>query len=195
LHKNLKMKHIFYLMLFLPSLLFSQSDDCFYYMNVSTDSISIKVLNEEVMYERIYGNSEEIVLFKLLNNDGVPIVNVQLLQKNTDFIPTNCFNKSSKIVFQLVNGKIVTLHSITEDNCGILSYEEKEKINTRLLDGYFAFAKNNYEELKKSPISLMRIQFVGQAKEYVINSVIESEFQNKIYYPENIFVSFLKCIE
>lgn len=189
------MKHILYLMLFLPSLIFSQSKDCIYYMNIKTDSISIKVLNEEVMYERSYGTSKETVLFKLLNNDGVPMVNLQLVNKNTDFIPANCFNKSSKIVFQLVNGKIVTLHSITEDSCGILNYDDEEKSNARFIEGYFVFAKNNYEELKKSPLSLMRIQFVGQTKDYVINKVIESELQNKIYYPENIFISFLKCIE
>jgi hypothetical protein len=189
------MKHLFYLIIILPTLLFSQSKDCVYDMNQKTDSTSIKVLPEQLIHERIYGNSKEIIQFKLLNNDDTPLVNVQLLQKNTDFIPASCFNKSSRIVFQLANGKIVTLVSITDDSCSILNYNELEKSNIRILDGYFAFAKNNYEELKKSPISLMRIQFAGEAKEYVIKKELQSEFLNKTYYPDNIFISFLKCIE
>ena len=189
------MKHILYLFIALPTLLFSQSKDCVYDMNEKTDSTSIKVLAEQVIHERFYGNSKEVIQFKLLNNDGVPLVNLQLLQKNTDFIPASCFNKSSRIVFQLANGKIVTLVSVIDDSCSILNYNEEDKTNIRILDGYFAFAKNNYEELKNSPLSLMRIQFAGEAKEYVIKRELQSEFFNKTYYPENIFISFLKCIE
>jgi hypothetical protein len=189
------MKHILYLFIVLPTLLFSQSKDCDYDMNEKTDSTSIKVLPDQVMHERIYKNSKEVVQFKLLNNDGVPIANLQLIQKNTDFIPASCFNKSSRIVFQLANGKTVTLASITDDSCSILNYNEEEKSNIRILDGYFVISKNNYEELKKSPLLLMRIQFAGDSKEYVIKKELQSEFLNKTYYPENIFISFLECIE
>ena len=44
-----------------------------------------------------------------------------------------------------------------------------------ILDGYFLFTKNNYEELKKSPINLMRIQFTNGAKDFVIKKEIQSE--------------------
>lgn len=189
------MKHIIYLLLFSTSSLLSQTKGCIYEMNEKTDSTSIKVLPEQVIQERIYGNSKEIIQFKLLNNDGVPLINVEILQKDTEFIPASCFNRSSRIVFQLANGKTVTLVSITEDICSILNYNEVEKSNIRILDGYFGFSKNNYEELKKSPISLMRIQFAGQAKEYIIKKELQSEFLNKTYYPENIFINYLKCIE
>ena len=189
------MKHILYLFFFLPTILFSQSKDCVYDMNEKTDSTSLKVLTEQVMHERVYGNSKEFIQFKLLNSDGTPLVNVQLLQRHTEFIPASCFNKSSRIVFQLANGKTVTLVSITDDSCSILNYNEQDKTNIRILDGYFAFAINNYEELKKSPISLMRIQFADKAKEYIIKKELQSELINKTFYPENIFISFLKCIE
>lgn len=195
MHKNLKMKHLFYLFIILPTLLFSQAKDCEYDRNEKTDSTSIKVLPDQVMHERIYGNSKEIIQFKLLNNDGVPLVNVQILQKNTNFIPASCFNKLSRIDFQLANGKIVTLVSIIEDNCSVLNYNEGDKTYIRILDGYFAFSKNNYEELKKATLSIMRIKFATEAKEYVIMRELQSEFLNKTYYPENIFINMLQCIE
>lgn len=90
------MKHILYLFLFLPTILFSQSKDCVYDMNEKTDSTSLKVLTEQVIHERVYGNSKEFIQFKLLNSDGTPLVNVQLLQRHTEFIPASCFNKSSR---------------------------------------------------------------------------------------------------
>lgn len=161
------MKYILFI-LFSASLISAQDKNCNYDFVEKTDSTTVKVLTEKLMYEKIYGNTKEMIHFVLINNNNVPTLNLQFIQSSTDFISANCLNKASKIVFQLANGKIVTLISNTDEVCNNLIYNEKEKTNIRILDGYFLFTLNNYEELKKSPINLMRIQFTSGAKDFVL---------------------------
>jgi len=55
--------------------------------------------------------------------------------------------------------------------------------------------KDTYEELKKSPIELIRIKFAGEIQDYIIKSEIISELDGKTYTPENYFIKNLKCVE
>jgi hypothetical protein len=57
------------------------------------------------------------------------------------------------------------------------------------------FVKENYEELKKSTISFIRIKFAGETMDYVTRSELISEVDTKTYHPENFFIDNLKCIE
>ena len=188
------MKYLLFI-LFSVSISSAQNKDCKYDYEEKTDSTTVRVLSEKLIYEKVYGNTKEMIHFVLINNNGIPTLNLQFLQSSKDFISASCLNKTSKIVFQLANGKKVTLISNTEDACNNLVYNEKEKTNIRILDGYFLFTPNNYEEFKKSPISLMRIQFSNGSKDYVIKKEIKSELLNTTFYPENIFIDFLNCIE
>ena len=144
---------------------------------------------------KIFGNKKEFIFFGLLNSDGVPMLSLQQLQKSNDFIPTSCLSKNSKIVFQLMNGKIVTLLHAFDDICSDLNYNPEEKSNIRILTAYFYFTKTNFEELKNSPISLVRIQFSGESKDYVIKSELTSESLKTKTNPANYFIDYLKCVE
>ena len=55
--------------------------------------------------------------------------------------------------------------------------------------------KDTFEELKKSPISLMRIKYAGETVDYIFKSELTSEIDKVTYYPENYFINYLKCIE
>jgi len=173
----------------------AQTKDCLYDIEEKTDSTSLKTLPHKLMNEKIFGNNKEFIFFGLLNNDGVPMLSLQQLQKSNDFIPTSCLSKNSKIVFQLINGKIVTLIHAFEDVCSDLNYNTDEKNNIRILTAYFYFTKNNFEELKNSPISLVRIQFSGASKDYVIKTELTSESLKIKTNPSNYFMEFLKCVE
>ena len=81
---------------------------------------------------------------------------VQQIQKNNAFIPVNCLDKKSKIIFQLANGKIVTLVHSDLESCSQLNYDSETKDNIRILTGYFYFTPSNYEELSKSSICEIR---------------------------------------
>ena len=189
------MNKILTLLLFIPVFSMAQTKDCVYDLEEKTDSTSIKVLPYTLVHEKIYGNSNEYLFLGLLNNDGAPMLSIQQLQKSKDFIKTNCIAKNSKIILQLTNGKIITLLNSNEEICSELLYDANEKNNIRILTGYFYFTKTNYEELKSSPISLMRIQFAGESKDYVVKTELESETLKSKSKPASYFMDYLKCVE
>lgn len=189
------MKKILALFLLLTVYTNAQTKDCVYDMQEKTDSTSLKALPQKLMNEKIFGNNKEFIFFSLINNNGVPLLSFQQLQKNNDFIPTSCLSKSSKIVLQLMNGKIVTLLHAYDDICSELNYNSDEKSNIRILTTYFYFSKFNYEELKNSPVSLMRIQFPGETKDYVMKNELISETLATKSNPANYFIDYLKCVE
>ena len=189
------MKQILFIFLFTTFVSEAQNQDCIYDVNEKTDSTALKVTPQKLVHERIFGNSKEFIFFNLLNESGTPMLVVQQIQKNNAFIPVNCIDKKTKIVFQLANGKIVTLIHSDFETCSQLNYDSETKDNIRILTGYFYFTQSNYEELSKSPISLMRIQFVGETKDYVIQTEYFSETFVTKTNPTNYFVDYLKCVQ
>ena len=196
MHENLNsMKKYLLILVLLPLLAAAQNKDCQYEVEEKTDSTSLKVLKEVLIDEKIFGNTNEYLFFSLLNNDGVPMLEIQVLQKSKDFIPTKCINPSSKIILQLKNGKIVTLIANTEESCSVLNYDSKDQNNIRILTGFFFFGKTNYEELKNSPVMLMRIQFAGDSKDYVVKNELSSETLQTKSKPDVFFMNNIKCSE
>ena len=179
---------------FNAALLFAQKKDCLVEYEEKTDSTFIKKTKNVLVHERVFGNSKEILFFSLVNSDGVPMLGIQYIQKSTEFISSHCFDSNSKIIFQLENGKFVTLLHSGKDNCSLLNYDAESKSNIRIMTSYFYFMKDNFEELKSSPLSLMRINFVGERKDIVFKNKIESELMRETYIPTNYFIDFLNCI-
>ena len=187
------MKSIFTLFFLLFSVeLFSQKD-CVYSSDVKDSIGTYKATKDYLMHERYFGNKKTAIYFSLINADGLPSLSVQIIQKDTEFIMAKCFDKNSKIYLQLANGKIFTLLGMDQETCG--TFLRKESENIRILTAYFLFMKDNYEELKKSPISLLRIKFSGETEDFVLKSELTSELDKETYYPENYFINFLKCAE
>lgn len=186
---------ILYIFLLLSTLTFSQNKNCIYEIEEKTDSTLFKVLPEKIIYERVFGSSKDFISFTLINTNGIPTLGVQIIQKNTNFIPTKCFDLNSKIIFQLVNGKFITLKCINENTCSILNYNKEEQANIRVLTAYFVFTTSNYEELKKSPLSIMRIQYAGEKEDFNIQTDVYSEISKKMGNPSTFFMDYLHCIE
>lgn len=189
------MNKILALLLFIPVFALAQIKDCAYDIDEKTDSTSLKVLPQKLMHEKIFGSSSDYLFFSLVNENDVPILNMQLLQKSNDFIPTNCLSKSSKVFIQLDNGKIITLVNAFEGICSDLNYDASTKNNIRILNAFYYFTKTNYEELKNSPIALMRIQFAGETKDFVLKAELESETLKTKSNPASYFIEYLKCVE
>lgn len=196
MHKNLElMKKIIALLAFIPLFTIAQNKDCIYDLEEKTDSTSLKVLPNKLMHEKNFGNSSEYLFFALINENGVPILNLQLLKKSQDFIATYCLNKNSKVIIQLANGKIISLINVYDEICSELNFDSMANNNIRILNAFFYFTKTNYEELKNSPISLMRIQFAGETKDYVLKSELASETLQTKSNPAIYFIDYLKCVE
>jgi len=188
------MKHIPVLIFcFLSFSLFAQKP-CEYSTNV-TDSIgTYKSTKEYLISEKVFGGNSNYIFYTLVLTDGVPTLNVQFIQKSKDFVKANCFDKDSKIYLQLQNGKIVTLIHIDQESCGTMIRDDKG-FDNRVKTGIFMFMKDNYEDLKTSPVSLMRIKYLTDTEDYVFKKEFTAELDGKVYRPENYFIDNIRCVE
>ena len=188
------MKQLITLLLFILTTTIHAQTPCEYSTNV-TDSIgTYKVTKEYLMSEKNFGGSSSYIFNTLTLADGLPVLNIQLIQKSKEFTKANCFDKNSKVFLQLDNGKIITLLHIDQENCGSLLRDDKG-FDNRLTIGVFLFLKGTMEDLKSSPVSLMRIKFATGLEDFVIKKEIKSEMDGTVYYPENYFINYLKCVE
>lgn len=183
-----------FLVLFLINIsIASAQKDCEYNTNVTDSLGTYKSTKEYLIQERFFGGSEKSMFFSLIDSGEFPSLNVKSIQKSSDFLPAVCFDENSRVFFQLENGKIVTLISINENNCG--SSVRVDDKNCRILNGYFIFMKDTFEELKNSPISLMRIKYGAETVDYIMKQELISEADKAVYSPANYFINYLKCVE
>lgn len=172
----------------------AQQIKCEYDIEEKTDSTYLKKTQDYLVHEKDLGSYKDFIQFSLINSDGTLYLNFQLLQKSKDFIKSNCFDTASKISLQLTNGKIVTLIS-AGDACSQLVFDEREKNNIRMLSNYFLFSKDGFEDLKKYPISLMKVKYITETVDYVFKKDLKSENIKGNYTPENYFIDYIKCIQ
>lgn len=190
------MKSIFIALLLSFSLTLSaQEDECKYSVTSTEDGQEIKSTREYLMYEKVFAGSSQFMFFSLTNSQGIPVLNYQLLAKGKEFPQVYCIDKASKIYIQLNNGKVVTLISASEDQCGGLVYDSNEKNNIRILTASFLFTKGSFEDLDKSPITFIRVKYVTETVDYNMRKEIQSESMAKTYFPEQYFINTLKCIQ
>lgn len=188
------MKQIALAFLFLFSGHLLAQKTCEYSTNV-TDSIgTYKSTKEYIMYEKNFAGNKNYIFFSLTLTDGTPLLHIQFIQKSKEFIKANCFDKNSKLFFQLNNGKIVTLLHVDEESCGTI-IRDNEGFDNRLLAGDFMFIKGSFEDLKSSPANLMRIKYLTDIEDYALPTTFTSEMDNKVYQPETYFMNYLHCIE
>ena len=187
------MKNLHLIVIVLFSLNSFAQKPCEYSVNVK-DSIGIyKETKSAIVHEFIFGNTSKYVFFALALTDEMPSLTVQILQKSKDFLKVNCFNKNSRIFFQLENGKVVTLLASDQENCGA-PVKDDLGFNNRILSGTFLFLNGTIADLKTSPISTMRIKFTTESQDYIFKKELVSEMDKKTYYPGNYFIDFLPCI-
>jgi hypothetical protein len=195
LHQNkIKMKSIITTLLFLCTLNSFAQKTCDYSVNV-TDSIgTYKATKEYMICEKNFAGNSSYIFYSLALTDGFPTLNVQLIQKSKEFLKAKCFDKNSKLFLQLNNGKIITLLHVDQENCGSLVRDDKGYDN-RIISGSFMFLKDSFEELKKSPVSMMRIKYSTDTEDYVLKKEFTSELNSEVYQPETYFINTIRCIE
>ncbi len=185
--------------LFLFIILFQTSifaqKPCEYATNVTDSLGTFKETKSCLVYERIFGNTAQLIFLSLISDNGTPVLNLQIIQKSPDFITPKCIDKDSKIYFQLSNGKIYTLLNAAENQCDNLIYNPTEKLNNRLLDAKFLFRINDFEDIKKYSISMMRIKYASETVDYILPKELHSEKIEGVFEPEKFFLTNFSCIE
>ncbi|MBP6557346.1 MAG: hypothetical protein KAX93_00045 [Flavobacterium sp.] len=188
------MKKLFFvLFLFLNLTAFAQKP-CEIDDDIKDSLGTYKSTKQYIIFERSFAGNSTNIFFALSSNNGVLGLETQILQRSQDFIKALCLDVNSKIYLQLNNGKIVTLLYTEADNCGNLLRGENNG-NNRITSGTFVFAKENFEDLKTSPVTFMRIKFAGETIDYPFRTAFVSEMDKKVYEPETYFIDYLKCVE
>ena len=163
---------------------------------IFTDSLgTYKATKDYLVHERNFAGTENYLFFSLINANGTPYLKLQTIQKSPDFIKVNCFDNNSKIYFQLTNGKIITMIHDKEENCGTMIRVENENKYSRVNSANFLFLKGSFEDLKSSPISIMRIKYGIDTFDYVMVKELKSELTKETYFPENYFIDYLNCLD
>ncbi|HWR93860.1 MAG TPA: hypothetical protein VN192_01505 [Flavobacterium sp.] len=187
------MKSIIIAFLLLFSFISYAQKPCEFSTNIS-DSIGVyKATKGYLIYEKVFAGNSNYIFASFVLTDSIPTLNLQFVEKSMDFIKAKCFDKNSKIYLQLINGKIVTLNHIDKLDCGAMIRDDNNN-NNRILTGTFTFTMQALEELKNSPVSLIRIKFSTEAIDYIFKNELISELDGKTYNPENYFMDYLHCI-
>lgn len=188
------MKHAILAILFLVSSTLFAQKPCEYSTNVTDSLGTYKSTKEHMIFEKNFAGNTNYIFYSLALTDGMPTLNINFIQKSKEFLKANCFDKNSKLFLQLNNGKIITLLHIEKENCGTFIRDEKG-FDNRVLTGTFMFMKGSFEELKSSPVNMMRIKYFTDTEDYVIKKQFQSELDNLVYEPETYFINYLHCIE
>lgn len=187
------MKYLLSLTILLLTFSMNAQNPCDFSTDVKDSIGQYKSTRDYLVYERNFAGTSANMYFVLALTDGLPTLNVQLIQKSRDFIKANCFDKNSRIYLQLDNGKIVTLIHIDQDDCG--SSVRNNELNNRILSGFFLFPKETFNDLKSSPVSLMRIKYSTETVDYIFKSELKSEMDGKTYHPSEYFINTLHCLD
>ena len=186
-------KAVLAILLLINGTLFAQKT-CEYSTNVTDSLGTYKSTREYLMYEKNFAGNNSYIFYSLALNNGTPILNLQLIRKSKDFMKANCFDKNSKLFLQLNNGKIVTMLHIDKEYCGTM-LRDGNGFDNRVLSGTFMFLQGSIEDLKSSAVNLMRIKYLTDMEDYVIQKEFKSEMNNEVYHPETYFIENLHCIE
>ncbi|SCY12641.1 hypothetical protein [Flavobacterium caeni] len=178
--------------LFYCGLAFAQKP-CDFSVNVTDSTGTYKATKEVLLYEKNFAGHASYMFASIAVTDGLPTLNLQLLEKSQEFIKARCFDAGSKLYLQLENGKIVTLLHLPKESCGSMVRDDNG-FNNRILTGHFLFKKDDADFLKTSPISLLRIKFATEATDYIMRPAFKAEIDNQLYQPASYFVDYYHCI-
>lgn len=187
------MKKIFSILFLLSTIYTFGQKPCEIDTDVKDSLGTYKATKSYQIFERSFAGNSTRIFFSLASDNGIIVLDFQFIQQSEEFIKAFCLDKNSKLYLQLNNGKIATLLHAGKDTCGTLVRNEKG--NVRLTHGTFVFAKENYEDLKTSKVTFMRILTNGETTDYPFKTEFVSELDNNRYEPENYFIDYLKCIE
>ncbi|MFM2266379.1 MAG: hypothetical protein RLZ77_1799 [Bacteroidota bacterium] len=191
--KLTSMKTIYcFLFLIVTTLSWAQTP-CEYVQNISDSIGTYKTTKEYLVHERNFAGNASYLFNSIAVTDGVPVLNVQFIEKSAEFIKAKCLDANSKLFIQLQNGKIVTLMHTQQESCGSLVRDDAG-VNNRIMTGTFLFRKDDYQFLQDSPVSFIRIKFGTDTVDYVYKKALKSELDGQLYEPEKYFMLIYPCI-
>lgn len=174
---------------------FASAQNCEYDIEFQNDSLSLKETKKYLIYEHAFGKKSNYMFLSLSNDNGYLLLNIQRVQKSDTFIETECLDKNSRIFIQLTNGKIYTLIHQEKEVCST-KFSSGTNENIRVLNSSFYFMKDDFEDLKKHPVSVMQIRYgAGDKTNYVFEKELISKNLEVTTQPQRFFIENFKCVE
>ena len=186
-------KGLLCLFLVLCSAVNAQVNPCDLVEDTNNHDFPMVATQDYMLFERQFGDLKLHFFASIEIINEVPTLSLSIVNQSARFLPAKCFTANSKLFIQLENGKIVNLLHVPEDNCGTGIQHDGQY--QRVYKAQFLFHKSSFDELKKSPMSLLRIRWGTETEDFIIKSFFQSEINQQTYYPSTYFQTVLKCLE
>lgn len=159
------------------------------------DTISFKQTKEILVYEDSEEGKSQALFFSLIKSDKNYFIQVQLVQKSTNFIPITCVNYRSIISVKLNNGRIISAYYIGDEKCDTYIYDDETKNNIRILSTAFLVRQEEINYLKESPIAMVQIRYANKAFPYAIKNELQSNIVETNSQPSAFFIENIPCLD
>jgi len=181
--------------LFLLYLLTGYSQDsCNYKIQVDTESEQF-TLTHEVLADYMLGKNQTVfIYFSLMKEDTIRSLVLQLSLNAAEMPPIACFNKDSRVSFELDNGSFVSLRYLGEVNCGRQS-EPKDALKNSTSEAAFYIDDKSMLMLKESKLKSMRLTTMKTNFDIEFQNLISNSIIKEPVYPKEFFLNNLSCVE
>ncbi|QNJ98820.1 hypothetical protein [Constantimarinum furrinae] len=169
-------------------------EDCNYKIQYELDDDNF-ILTHEQLAEFMVGKDQNVfIYFSLMKEGPVKSLVLQVSLNAVEMPPIMCFDKTSRIIFQLEDKSYASLAYLGETICGRQS-EPENQLKNSIVEAAFFLDEENLNRLKSSPIETMRITTMKTNFDIVFQEVISNKAIEEPIYPKEYFLKYLDCIE
>jgi hypothetical protein len=169
-------------------------EDCEYKIQYELDDDTF-ILTQEQLAEFMLGKEQNVfIYFSLMKEGPVKSLILQISLNAIEMPPVMCFDKSSRIIFQLEDKSYASLAFLGDKTCGQQS-EPEAQLKNSLVEASFFLDEESLHRLSNSPIETMRIMTMKTNFDITFQEVISNKAIEKPIYPKEYFLKYLDCIE
>ncbi|MGK0386365.1 MAG: hypothetical protein ACI849_000975 [Patiriisocius sp.] len=188
------MKHNLLLLILFFTIATIAQDSCDYKINVDTEEEVFQLTQESLIDFTVGDKKTVFVYFSLMKEGNVKSVVLSISLNSEEIPPLICYDKKSRISFQLSNGEYVSAPYLGIDTCGRQTKDENA-INNSISEASFYLDEVALKRLVNSPVERLRISTLKNNFNLVLRDVISNDQLKKSIYPKEFFINSLPCIE
>ena len=188
------MKYNLLLALLFMYCLGAAQSSCDYKINVDTQQ-EVFQLTQESLIDFTVGEKKTIfVYFSLMKQDSVKSVVLSISLNSQEIPPLICYDKKSRLSFNLEDGTYVSAPYLGVDVCARQTKAENTMHNSTS-EASFYLDSLAQKRLSTSAIESLRIGSVNTNFDLKLIEVISNEQLANPIYPKEFFINNLPCIE
>lgn len=188
-------KMIALLLLFTAMVGYGQESDCNYKLQVDTEAEQFVLTNAELAEYMLGLERTVFIYFSLMKEADVKSLVIQLsVNAKKQVPPMMCFNKDSRVSFQLEDGSFVSLRYLGDELCGRQT-ENEDTLHNSTSEAAFFLDETSLKRLSESEILSMRLTTMRTNFDVAFQDVLSNEELPVPIYPKEFFLNYLQCLE